>query len=213
MTSETVAGVDEAGRGSLVGAVFAAAVVWDDTVELPRGVVIRDSKKMTARQREAARAFIEANAVAWAVGRADEDIVDDVNVLQATVRAMHDALRQIDGRFTRVLVDGTYFRPYMRVPHECVPKGDSRHACIAAASILAKTHRDEYITNLVKDNPVLVRYGIAGNKGYGSGQHMQALAEFGYTRFHRRSFRLPTTRRCVDDALPNLSAADTTDGW
>lgn len=207
MTSNETAGVDEAGRGSLMGPVFAAAVVWDASTELPPGVVIRDSKKMTARQREAARRFIEERAIAWAVASADVDVIDEVNVLQATIRAMHASLHQIRGRFSRVLVDGTYFRPYMDVPHECVPKGDSLHVCIAAASILAKTHRDEHVVRMVQEHPVLARYGVAGNKGYGSRGHMQALVEFGMTRFHRRSFRLPTTRRCVDDSLQPLSEA------
>lgn len=207
MTSNETAGVDEAGRGSLMGPVFAAAVVWDASTELPPGVVIRDSKKMTARQREAARKFIEERAIAWAVSSADVDVIDEVNVLQATIWAMHASLHQIRGRFSRVLVDGTYFRPYMEVPYECVPKGDSLHVCIAAASILAKTHRDEHVVRLVQEHPVLVRYGVAGNKGYGSRGHMQALVEFGMTRFHRRSFRLPTTRRCVDDSLEPLSEA------
>ena len=209
MTSEVItAGVDEAGRGSLMGPLYAAAVVWDDSTVLPPGVVIRDSKKMTPRQREAARKFIEERAVAWAVASSDVDVIDEVNVLQATMRAMHASLHQIRGRFTRVLVDGTYFRPYMDVPHECVPKGDSLHVCIAAASILAKTHRDEHVVRMVREHPVLARYGVAENKGYGSRGHMQALVEYGMTRFHRRSFRLPTTRRCVDDSLDPLSGEE-----
>lgn len=191
--------MDEAGRGCLMGPVYAAAVVWDDAVQLPPGVVIRDSKKMSAKQREAARRFIEEHAVAWAVASSDEETIDDVNILQATMRAMHASLHQIRGKFERVLVDGNYFRPYMDVPYECVPKGDNKHLCIAAASILAKTHRDEHVLGLVRDHPHLERYGIAKNMGYGAPKHMAALAEHGYTRFHRRSFRLPTVVRCKED--------------
>ncbi len=193
-------GVDEAGRGCLSGPVFAAAVLLPASFSVPKGVVIRDSKKMSAAQRERSRAFIEENAVAWGVGYADVECIDSINILRATQKAMHHALDALmehlpesDVSNVHLYVDGDRFRDYTcqrtstTIPHTCVVRGDATEPSIAAASILAKTHRDEYV--LQKMHSLHPEYGWDKNKGYGTARHIAAIREHGAREgMHRLSF-------------------------
>lgn len=193
-----VAGIDEAGRGSLISRVYAAAVVVpEDFMEMAaeEEIVIRDSKKMTARQRERSAAWIEQNAIAYAVAYADEVEIDRVNILEATMNAMHRAVEGLQIVPDRLHVDGSVFRPFIDaegydIPHECIIRGDDADPAIASASILAKTRRDEFLLGLVAEHPELERYGISKNMGYGTAAHVRALQEWGPSVFHRRSFRV-----------------------
>jgi ribonuclease HII len=180
----TEAGCDEAGRGCLAGPVFAAAVI------LPKGYhhpLLNDSKQMTERHREQLRELIEREAEGWAVAQVSAAEIDRMNILQASYEAMHRALNQLTIRPERLLIDGNRFRPYGNVPHHCLVKGDARFAAIAAASVLAKTHRDAYMQALSLRHP---EYGWAVNKGYPTQQHRMAIQAYGATDHHRRSFRL-----------------------
>ncbi|MGC8864255.1 MAG: ribonuclease HII [Bacteroidales bacterium] len=178
------AGCDEAGRGSLIGPVFAAAVILPD--DFPAHV-LDDSKKLSPRQREEARQLIEKYAIAWAIGRAEQDEIDRLNILHASIMAMHRALAQLKPPPDLILVDGNRFKTFGSTPHECIVMGDSRLGCIAAASILAKTHRDEFILELHEAYP---HYGWDRNKGYATPSHIQAIRQWGYSPFHRKSFHL-----------------------
>lgn len=175
-------GCDEAGRGSLVGDVFAAAVI------LPPSCVIEalnDSKKLTERMRYRLRPEIEEKAWAWAVGRASAQEIDGLNILQASFLAMHRAIAALGMVPERILVDGNRFKPYRDIPHHCVVKGDSKVASIAAASILAKTYRDDYMKAAHQRYP---QYQWSQNKGYPTARHREAIAQFGYSPLHRYSF-------------------------
>lgn len=184
-------GCDEAGRGCLAGDVYAAAVVLPEGFEL-KG--LNDSKQVSERKREALRETIEREATAWAVGVTTVQEIDRINILNASILAMH---RAIDGVVERlrlmglapghIIVDGNRFKPYGDVPYSTVVKGDGRFMSIAAASILAKTHRDEYMRRLDEEYPM---YDWAVNKGYPTAVHRRAIAEYGATEYHRRSFRL-----------------------
>ena len=180
----TEAGCDEAGRGCLAGAVYAAAVI------LPRDFRdgrLNDSKQLTERQRYALREVIEREAVAWAVGVVSPQEIDEVNILRASILAMHRALDGLSVRPQHVLVDGNRFRPYRDVPHTTVVKGDGKYLSIAAASILAKTYRDDYMLRLHGEFP---GYGWDRNKGYPTRQHREAIAKYGTTPYHRLTFNL-----------------------
>lgn len=201
LQQELVAGVDEAGRGCLAGPVFAAAVIFSSDA-LPKGVVVRDSKRMTVSQRNRARAFIEEHALAWGVGHADVARIDADNILRATHHAMHAALDAMIDQLLRrnhphphalrLRVDGDRFRPYAhssvgRLPHECIVKGDASVPAIAAASILAKTHRDEHVLRIM--HPLHPEFEWNRNKGYGTARHMRAIREHGARPgVHRMSF-------------------------
>jgi ribonuclease HII len=180
----TEAGCDEAGRGCYAGPVFAAAVI------LPPGFfhpLLNDSKQVTAQNRDLLRVYIEANALAWAVGRVDHDEIDRINILKASFKAMHLALDQLQPKPRLLLIDGNRFTRYKRTPHRCIVKGDSIFASIAAASILAKTWRDEYMRVLHTEFP---HYCWDRNKGYGTKDHRDAIEKFGLSRYHRRSFNI-----------------------
>jgi ribonuclease HII len=180
----TEAGCDEAGRGCYAGPVFAAAVV------LPPGFfhpLLNDSKQVTPENRNLLRVYIEANALAWSVGRVDHDEIDRINILKASFKAMHLALDQLSLRPRLLLIDGNRFTRYKRVPHRCIVKGDSLFASIAAASILAKTWRDEYMRELHIEYP---HYCWDRNKGYGTKDHRDAIERFGLSKYHRRSFNI-----------------------
>ena len=180
----TEAGCDEAGRGCLAGAVYAAAVI------LPRDFRdgrLNDSKQLTERQRYALREVIEREAVAWAVGVVSPQEIDEVNILRASILAMHRALDGLSVRPQHVLVDGNRFTPYHDVPHTTVVKGDGKYLSIAAASILAKTYRDDYMLRLHGEFPA---YGWDRNKGYPTRQHREAIAKYGTTPYHRLTFNL-----------------------
>jgi ribonuclease HII len=178
------AGCDEAGRGCLAGPVFAAAVI------LPKGYhhpLLNDSKQMTERNRQLLREVIERDAISWAVAQVAPAEIDQMNILQASYAAMHRALNQLSLLPDRLLIDGNRFRPYGTVPHHCMVKGDARFAAIAAASVLAKTHRDAYMLALADQYP---EYGWAQNKGYPTQEHRKAISAHGVTEHHRRTFRL-----------------------
>lgn len=178
------AGCDEAGRGCLAGPVVAAAVVLppDFSNEL-----LNDSKQLTERQRDRLRAVIEDEAAAWAVAFVSPEEIDRVNILQASILAMHRAVEQLGVRPEVLLVDGNRFNPYPGIPHKCIVKGDATYMSIAAASVLAKTHRDEYMCRLSAEYPA---YNWASNKGYPTRDHRAAIAANGTTPHHRLSFRL-----------------------
>ena len=178
------AGCDEAGRGCLAGPVFAAAVILPPDFHHPW---LNDSKQVTERRREALRPIIEAEALAWAVGVVTADEIDRINILRASILAMHRALDALVVTPQAVIVDGNRFTPWHDVPWQTFVKGDGRFGNIAAASVLAKTHRDEYMRRAHASYP---GYGWDVNKGYPTAAHRQAIAELGVTPEHRRTFRL-----------------------
>ena len=178
------AGCDEAGRGCLAGAVYAAAVILPKDF---RNEQLNDSKQLTARQRYALRRVIEREAVAWAVGVVSPQEIDEINILNAALLAMHRAVDGLAVRPQHLLVDGNRFRPYPGVPHTPVVKGDGKYLAIAAASVLAKTYRDDYMLRLHEEYP---QYGWDRNKGYPTAAHREAIAQWGTTPYHRQSFNL-----------------------
>ncbi len=178
------AGCDEAGRGCLAGPVTAAAVILPPHFS---NDLINDSKQLTEHQRDALRPVIEREAVAWAVAMIDPAEIDRINILNASILAMHRAISQLKVRPEALLIDGNRFKPYPGIPHTTIVKGDSKMMCIAAASILAKTHRDEYMRRIAGEYP---QYGWDKNKGYPTRDHRAAIAEFGTSPYHRMSFRL-----------------------
>jgi len=178
------AGLDEAGRGCLAGPVFAAAVMLPPDFNPP---FLNDSKQLTARRRGALRTLICAEAVAWAVGEASPAEISAINIAQASYLAMHRAVASLAVPATHLLVDGNRFKPYPEVPHTCVVGGDGRYRHIAAASILAKTFRDEHLLALAQEYP---HYGWAQNAGYPTAAHRAALREHGPSPHHRPTFRL-----------------------
>lgn len=178
------AGCDEAGRGCLAGSVFAAAVILPPDYE---NELLNDSKKLSDRKRKQLREIIEHDAVDWAVGIVEPGEIDEINILNASILAMHRALDQLKVRPEAVIVDGNRFKPYRDLPYTTIVKGDGKYLSIAAASILAKTYRDDYMDRLAEDYP---QYDWKGNKGYPTKKHRQAIRECGITPFHRRSFTL-----------------------
>lgn len=178
------AGCDEAGRGCLAGPVYAAAVI------LPAdffNAQLDDSKKLNARTRDMLREVVEREALSFAVGLADEKEIDQINILNASILAMHRALEKLRLKPGYLLIDGNRFKHYPEIPHSCIIRGDGIYASIAAASILAKTHRDEYMESLHNQYP---EYAWSRNKGYPTREHRKAILEHGPTKHHRRSFRL-----------------------
>lgn len=182
------AGCDEAGRGCLAGPVYAAAVILPDDFS---NLMLNDSKQLTEPRRDRLREVIEREAVAWAVGVVDAAEIDSINILRASILAMHRALDGLSVRPGAVIVDGNRFSPYRDLPWQTFVKGDGRFGNIAAASILAKTHRDEFMRNLHAQYP---HYGWDVNKGYPTKAHRKAIAEYGSSPFHRMSFRLLDTQ-------------------
>jgi ribonuclease HII len=179
------AGCDEAGRGCLAGPVYAAAVILP--AELPRFELIKDSKQLTLEQRQEARTFIQEHALAWAVASCTPEEIDEINILNASFLAMHRAIDQLDTRPDLLLIDGNRFTPYLGITHQCIVKGDSKFLSIAAASILAKTYRDEYMLSIEPDYP---DYGWKTNKGYPTVEHRNAVRRLGATPHHRKSFKI-----------------------
>lgn len=177
------AGVDEAGRGCLAGSVYAAAVILPDDFHHP---LLNDSKQMTERHRDILRPIIEAQAIAWAVATATPAEIDGINILRASILAMHRALDALDVDPGAIIVDGNRFLPWRGKEHTTMVKGDARFANIAAASVLAKTHRDMYMTQLAEQYP---GYGWEENKGYPTRAHCEALLRLGPTPHHRMTFR------------------------
>jgi ribonuclease HII len=178
------AGCDEAGRGCLAGPVFAAAVILPRDFSHP---LLNDSKQVTEKNRLALRTCIEEQAVAWAVAQVSNEEIDQINILKASFLAMHRAVRQLKMKPELLLIDGNRFAPYPNIPHRCVVKGDATFASIAAASILAKTCRDDFMNALDEKFP---HYAWRENKGYPTQQHRTAIAQYGVTEWHRKSFNL-----------------------
>ena len=178
------AGCDEAGRGCLAGAVYAAAVILPPNYQHP---LLNDSKQLSEKQRYALRTEIERDAIAWAVGIVSPQEIDSINILNASFLAMHRAIEQLGTTPQHLLIDGNRFKPYKDIPHTCVVKGDGKYMAIAAASILAKTYRDDYMMQLHKQHP---QYDWNCNKGYPTQAHRQAIELYGTTPHHRMSFRL-----------------------
>ena len=177
------AGCDEAGRGCLAGSVFAAAVILPVDYE---NALLNDSKKLTEKQRYALRTQIETDALAWAVGEVTADEIDKINILNASILAMHRALDGLKVRPQAIIVDGNRFKSYGTLPHETIVKGDAKFLSIAAASVLAKTYRDDYMNNLALQHPV---YQWDVNKGYPTKAHRAAIEEHGISPFHRKTFK------------------------
>ena len=178
------AGCDEAGRGCLAGSVYAAAVILPPDYQNPD---LNDSKKLTDKKRKALREQIERDAVSWAVGIVTPDEIDKINILNASILAMHRALDQLKVRPEAVIVDGNCFKPYKNLPYTTIVKGDGKYLAIAAASILAKTYRDDYMDALAEEYP---QYDWKSNKGYPTKKHRAAIKQFGVTPYHRMSYNL-----------------------
>ncbi|MBQ6204497.1 MAG: ribonuclease HII [Prevotella sp.] len=183
------AGCDEAGRGCLAGSVYAAAVIFAADYQ---NEAINDSKQLTDRRRHELREMIQRDALAWAVGVVTPAEIDKINILNASILAMHRALDQLKIRPEAIIVDGNRFKTYTHpqqgwVPHTCIVKGDAKYLSIAAASILAKTYRDDYMDRLAEEYP---QYDWASNKGYPTKKHREAIKAFGVTPYHRLSYNL-----------------------
>ena len=178
------AGCDEAGRGCLAGSVYAAAVILPSDYQ---NELLNDSKKLTAKKRYALREEIERDAIAWAVGIVTPEEIDKINILNASFLAMHRALNQLKVRPQAVIVDGNRFKPYQNLPSTMIVKGDGKYLSIAAASILAKTYRDDYMLSLAEEYPL---YDWQSNMGYPTKKHRQAILEHGITPYHRKSYNL-----------------------
>lgn len=180
----TEAGCDEAGRGCLAGSVYAAAVILPHDFKDER---LNDSKQLSEKQRYDLRPVIERDAIAWAVGVVSAEEIDEINILNASFLAMHRAIAQLETIPQQLLIDGNRFKAYPLIPHTCVIKGDSKYMSIAAASILAKTYRDDYMLALHNEYP---HYGWDRNKGYPTQIHRNAISRYGTTPYHRTSFQL-----------------------
>ena len=178
------AGCDEAGRGCLAGSVYAAAVILPEDYQ---NELLNDSKQLTEKKRYQLREIIERDAVAWAVGIVTPEEIDKINILNASILAMHRALDQLKVRPEAIIVDGNRFKKYQDLPHTTIVKGDGKYLSIAAASILAKTYRDDYMNGLAKEYP---QYDWLSNKGYPTKKHREAIRQFGITPYHRKSYNL-----------------------
>ena len=186
------AGCDEAGRGCLAGSVYAAAVILPEDYQ---NELLNDSKQLTEKRRYELREIIERDAIAWAVGIVTPEEIDKINILNASILAMHRALDQLKVRPEAIIVDGNRFKPYrpvvdgisVNIPHTTIVKGDGKYLSIAAASILAKTYRDDYMNSLTEEYP---QYDWLSNKGYPTKKHREAIKQFGITPYHRKSYNL-----------------------
>ena len=178
------AGCDEAGRGCLAGSVYAAAVILPEDYQ---NDLLNDSKQLTERRRYQLREIIERDAVAWAVGIVTPEEIDRINILNASILAMHRALDQLKVRPEAIIIDGNRFKPYQKLPYTTIVKGDGKYLSIAAASILAKTYRDDYMNRLAEEYP---QYDWLSNKGYPTKKHRDATRQYGITPYHRKTFNM-----------------------
>ena len=191
-TGKVEAGCDEAGRGCLAGSVYAAAVIFPEDYQNDE---LNDSKQLTARRRKLLRDIIQRDALAWAVGVVSPEEIDRINILNASILAMHRALDQLQVRPEAIIVDGNRFKPYhpvvdgiaVSIPHTTIVKGDGKYLSIAAASILAKTYRDDYMDELAQQYP---QYDWLSNKGYPTKKHREAIRQYGITPYHRKTFNM-----------------------
>ena len=181
------AGLDEAGRGCYAGPVFAAAVILPKDFSHP---LLNDSKKLSEKQRDILRPIIEKESIAYGVAAIDNNEIDVINILQASYKAMHLSIDKLKKKPELLLIDGNRFKPYKKIPYTCIIKGDGKYASIAAASILAKTYRDEHMQQLHKEFPY---YGWDKNKAYGTAIHRKAIEKYGLCKYHRISFNINPT--------------------
>lgn len=177
-------GTDEAGRGCLAGPVTAAAVILPEDFELN---LLNDSKQLSEKVRELLRPIIEQKATCYHIKHIQPDVIDEINILNASIRAMQDCIVQLSPIPQHIIVDGNRFKPVNNIPHSCIIKGDSKYLSIAAASVLAKTYRDDYMNKLHEEYPM---YNWKKNKGYPTAEHREAIRKYGITKYHRKSFRL-----------------------
>jgi len=178
------AGCDEAGRGCYAGPVFAAAVILPRDFQHP---LLNDSKQVNAKQRQLLKGIIEQEAISWAVASVSNEEIDQINILKASYKTMHMAIDQLNSTPELLLIDGNRFIPYQKIAHQCIVKGDGKYSSIAAASILAKTYRDEFMMRLHEQYP---QYGWNNNKGYGTAEHRSAIETYGLCEHHRKSFNI-----------------------
>jgi ribonuclease HII len=177
-------GTDEAGRGCLAGPVTAAAVILPQDFQ---NDILNDSKLLTSKKRELLEVILKEESLSFGIAHVDMEIIDDINILNASIQAMHDSISQLKTEPELILVDGNKFKPYKKIKHHCIVKGDSKFLTIAAASILAKTARDAYMRTIDKEFPM---YGWAKTKGYPTKAHRKAIQTYGITKYHRKSFKL-----------------------
>jgi ribonuclease HII len=177
-------GTDEAGRGCLAGPVTAAAVILPENFE---NKILNDSKQLSERTREKLRPIIEEQAVSFAVTHLDPLVIDEINILNASIKAMQESILKLNPIPEYIIVDGNRFKPVLDIPHSCIVKGDAKFMSIAAASVLAKTYRDEYMNKIHEEFPM---YNWKQNKGYPTLEHREAIRKYGVTKYHRMSFRL-----------------------
>jgi len=178
------AGTDEAGRGCLAGPVTAAAVILPDSFE---NELLNDSKVLSEKSRDSLRPLIEQSALCYSVTHLDPLVIDEINILNASIKAMQQCIHKLSPTPLYIIVDGNRFKPIENIPHSCIIKGDSKYMSIAAASVLAKTYRDEYMNRIHEEFPM---YNWKQNKGYPTKEHRDAIREFGTTKYHRMTFRL-----------------------
>ena len=177
-------GTDEAGRGCLAGPVTAAAVILPEDFELE---LLNDSKQLSEKIREYLRPIIQEKAICYHIRHIEPEIIDEINILNASIRAMQECITQLNPVPHYIIVDGNRFKPVNNIPHSCIIKGDSKYLSIAAASVLAKTYRDDYMTELHEEYPM---YNWKQNKGYPTLEHREAIRKYGTTKYHRKSFRM-----------------------
>ena len=177
-------GTDEAGRGCLAGPVTAAAVILPESFE---NKILNDSKQLTEKAREQLRPFIEEQAISFAVTHLEPVVIDNINILNASIKAMQESILKLNPKPEYIIVDGNRFKPVLDIPHSCIVKGDTKFMSIAAASVLAKTYRDEYMNRIHEEYPM---YNWKQNKGYPTQEHREAIRKYGVTKYHRMSFRL-----------------------
>jgi len=185
-------GTDEAGRGCLAGPVTAAAILINDKLE---NELINDSKKLSIGSRKNLRSFIEEHNSFFSIAHVYENIIDEINILNASIEAMHKAISTLNFEPEFIIVDGNRFKPYKQIPHETIIKGDSKYLSIAAASILAKTYRDDYMLQLHEEFPM---YGWDRNMGYPTKKHREAILEYGPCKYHRKTFKLLPEQLVLD---------------
>lgn len=181
--SVTEAGTDEAGRGCLAGPVTAAAIILPENF---RNTVLNDSKQLSETKRAFLRPILEKEAVSFSVCHVFQDEIDEINILNASFLAMHRSIAKLEPTPSFIIVDGNRFKPYPNIEHECIVKGDGKYMSIAAASVLAKTYRDEYMAKIHEEFPM---YNWKKNKGYPTREHREAIKQYGLTKYHRKSFR------------------------
>ncbi len=177
-------GTDEAGRGCLAGPVTAAAVILPSNFE---NKILNDSKQLSEKSREQLKPIIEEHAISFAVTHLEPLVIDEINILNASIKAMQESILKLDPKPEYIIVDGNRFKPVLDIPHSCIVKGDAKFMSIAAASVLAKTYRDEYMNRIHEEFPM---YNWKQNKGYPTQEHREAIRKYGVTKYHRMSFRL-----------------------